>query len=82
MLKLLKWYMIGMTLYGLSNDGYIVKCELSEVVNWNDERLTKYKSNNLHEQYNAFIKEKWLEYEQLANELGATRGKFEYGWCI
>jgi len=67
----------GMRLYGISREGFILVCNLSEVISWDDERLRKYGNSNLFEDYNAWIKERWKEYEKIAKELGATPGKFQ-----
>jgi hypothetical protein len=68
---------VGVTFYGVSREGYVLKCELKEVIDWKDKRLRKYKNTNIIDDYNAFIKEKWTEYDELAKKIGATKGKFE-----
>jgi len=68
----------GIRLYGISVDGYILVCELSDEITWCDKRLKKYGNTNLFDDYDEWIKEKWNEYKKIAEELGATPGKFEY----
>jgi len=68
----------GVKFYGITKEGFILVCRLSEVISWDDERLRKYNTGNLFSDYNEWIKEKWKEFEQKAKELGATPGKFQF----
>ncbi len=68
----------GVIFYGLSREGFVLKCKISEVISWDDKRLDKYGKGNLFDNYNEWIKEKWAEFKQKAKELGATPGKFEF----
>ena len=68
----------GMKLYGITREGFVLVCNLRDVISWDDKRLRKYNTGNLFTDYNEWIKEKWKEYEKIAKELGATPGKFEF----
>jgi hypothetical protein len=68
---------IGLNLYGISIEGFILLCKVTEVVDWNSEALRKYEGT-LHQRYTAYIREKWEEFRAIAEEIGATEGKFEY----
>ena len=67
----------GIKLYGISNDNNILICEIKDQVTWSDNILKKYGNNNLYDDYDAWIKEKWKEYKKIAEELNATPGRFE-----
>jgi hypothetical protein len=68
----------GVVIYGLTREGFVLKCVIIDRISWQDERLRKYGNTDLHSAYNKWIKEKWEEYEKIAKELGATPGKFEF----
>lgn len=68
----------GINLYGVTREGFVLICNLREIISWDSPELQKYKGRTLTENYNEWIKEKWTEFEQKAKELGATPGKFEF----
>jgi len=67
----------GIIFYGLTDEGFVLKCILAEEISWQDERLRKYGNIDLHQAYDKWIKDKWAEFEQKAKEIGATYGRFE-----
>ena len=69
---------VGLNLYGVSKEGYILLCKVYDTIDWDSEILNKYEGSTLHQKYSEFIKEKWKEYKAIAEEIGATEGKFEY----
>ncbi len=68
----------GINIYGITREGFVLVCNLRDIISWDDKKLRKYNTGNLFTDYNAWIKERWQEYEKMAKELGATPGKFEF----
>ena len=68
----------GIIIYGITREGFVLRCAINDRISWDSPELRKYDGNTLHERYNAWIKERWKEYEKIAKELGATPGKFEF----
>jgi len=68
----------GINLYGLAKEGHIVVCNIFKRVTWESPELRKYNKGGLHEDYNAWIKDVWKEFEEIASSLKATKGRFEW----
>jgi len=68
---------VELLLYGIGRKSAIVKCSLTEFARWNDEKVRAYGHSNAFENLKAWISTKTAEYEELAESLGATPGKYD-----
>jgi len=61
----------GIIFYGITREGFVVKCIISDRISWNSIELDKKYSNfdNIFDKYNAWITEKWQEYEEIAKKI-------------
>jgi|Deesub1362B_J571_1020462.scaffolds.fasta_scaffold00567_9 hypothetical protein len=69
--------LVKLILYGLADDRIII-CEIAKMVTWKDREVRTFGSNNAMENLRAWIEKQALEFESLAEKLGATRGKYEW----
>ena len=66
----------GIILYGVSKDGQVLQCVLRKSITIEELNKRESVSFNVFEDYNAWIKEVWSEFEALAKDLNATKGKW------
>ncbi|WP_202320766.1 hypothetical protein [Archaeoglobus neptunius] len=67
---------LKLTLYGLADDRIII-CEIAEMARWNDKKVEGFGKTAM-ENLKAWIERRWKEMQVMAEELGATRGKYEW----
>ena len=67
----------GLKLYGISKEGHVLICVLSETMRWDSDELNKHDGNSVTDRFNAWISELWEKLEKKAKGIGSTPGRFE-----
>jgi len=68
---------VGIVLYGLTREGFVLKCVITKKITWEEVEKLYPDSNNLYDKYNTWIRQEWAKFEKMAKEIGSTSGKFE-----
>ena len=68
---------VELILYGIGRKSAIVKCSLTEFARWSDEKVRAFGHSNAFENLKAWIYSMRSDFEEIAESIGATPGKYD-----